>query len=266
MKQKIIQALPSKLFVALKKWGWFGNFPNWESAKQQTKGYDDGLILEKVKNALLQVKNGEAIYERDSVLFDKIEYSWEVLSGLMWVAAQNNGTLNLIDFGGSLGSTYYQNKLFLDALPSVSWNIVEQQNFVKEGTAVFEDDRLKFYSSIEECTTNSKQPVNCILFSSVLQYLEQPFNLLEIAFEQKIQYIIVDRTGFTKNGKNRITVQKVPSKIYDASYPCWLFSEKEFRDFFEKNGYECIVDFSSLDQINIPSEYKGFIFKFKSYA
>ena len=264
MKQKIIQALPSRLFVALKKWGWYGDFPNWECAKKKTKGYDDVLILEKVKNALLKVKNREAVYERDSVLFDKIEYSWELLAGLMWIAAQNKGTLNLIDFGGSLGSTYYQNKSFLDPLDSVSWNIVEQQNFVKEGIVSFEDDVLKFFRSIDECIASSNKAINCVLFSNVLQYIEQPYTLLESVLKYNIQYIIVDKTGFTINKDKRLTIQKVPSKIYDATYPCWFFNKKEFIAMFEKNGYEQIADFPDLDLINIPSVYKGFIFKLKT--
>jgi len=263
MKQKIIQALPSKLFIFIKKWGWYGDFPNWESAKKKTKGYDNDLILEKVKSSLLKVKNGDAVYERDSVLFNNVEYSWEALAGLMWIAAQNKGDLNLIDFGGSLGSTYFQNKLFLDSLDSISWNIVEQQNFVKEGLDSFEDDRLKFYDSIEECITNNKQELNCILLSCVLPYIEQPFALLDEIFKYKIKYIIIDRTSFTKNGKTRLTIQKVPAKIYDASYPCWFFHEKEFTVFFEKNGYEQIACFTNQDQVNIPSTYKGFIFKIK---
>ena len=263
MKQKIIQTLPSKLFLAIKKWGWYGDFPDWESAKKHTKGYDDESILEKVKSSLIKVKNGQAVYERDSVLFDKIEYSWEVLAGLMWIAAQNKGALNIIDFGGSLGSTYFQNKLFLDSLDSVSWNIVEQENFVEEGIKSFEDDTLKFYNSIEECIANSSQTINCILLSCVLPYIEQPFELLSAIFKHKIQYIIVDRTGFTRNGKTRITAQIVPAKIYDASYPCRFFNEEDFIDVFEKNGYEQIACFPALDKINIPSDYKGFIFKIK---
>ena len=264
MKQRIIQALPARLFVALKKWGWYGNFPDWENAKKHTKGYDDGVILDKVKNALLKVKNGQAIYERDSVIFDKIEYSWEVLSGLMWIAAQNKGALNLIDFGGSLGSTYFQNKRFLDSLDSASWNIIEQSNFVEEGIKSFEDNTLKFFYSVEECIAKNENKINCILFACVLQYLEHPFELLKDVFRHKIQYIVVDRVCFTKNGKQRLTIQKVPAKIYNASYPCWFFSEKEFMTLFEENGYECVADFPGSDQINIPSEFKGFIFKLKS--
>jgi len=219
-----------------------------------------------VTSSLLKVKNGEAVYERDSVIFDKIEYSWELLAMLMWIAAQNGGRLNLIDFGGSLGSTYFQNKKFLDTLNKVSWNVVEQPDFVKAGTELFQNEILRFYPSISDCYSNSTEKIDLILFSSVLQYLKNPFDLLKEAFGFNIQYIIVDRTGFTLNNKQRLTVQKVPSRIYEASYPCWFFSEKNLLAFFEESNYELVADFDALDRVNIPSIYKGFVFQLKDYA
>jgi putative methyltransferase (TIGR04325 family) len=184
----------------------------------------------------------------------------------MWVAAQNKGILNVIDFGGSLGSTYYQNKKFLDTLPNVSWNIIEQQNFVKAGIESFQNETLRFYHSISECYSVLNKKIDVILFSGVLQCLKNPFDILKEAFGFGIKYIIVDRTGFTLNNKQRITVQKVPARIYDASYPCRFFSEKDFLAFFEENKYELIADFEALDYVNIPSKYKGFIFELKDYA
>lgn len=262
MKQKIIQALPDKLFVALKQWGWYGSFKSWRDAEEKSIGYGEANILEKVKEALLKVKEGSAVYERDSYLFDKIEYSWELLSALMWIAALNKGHLNLIDFGGSLGSCYFQNKLFLDKLTSVSWNIVEQENFVQTGKDDFEDERLHFFYSIEDCIkAYNKNDVKCVLFSSVLQYLEKPYETIGEVANKKIDYIILDRTGFTYNDTMRLTVQKVYPKIYSASYPCWFFSETELISFLKKKGYKMICDFDSLDTTNIKANYKGFMFQ-----
>ena len=89
---------------------WSGNYTTWEEAQAKCSGYDSDNILEKVKTSLLKVKNGEAVYERDSVLFEDIQYSWAVLAGLQRAALENNGNLCVLDFGGSLGSSYYQNK------------------------------------------------------------------------------------------------------------------------------------------------------------
>ena len=90
-----------------------GNYATWEKARKESGGYDSDRILNKVRSSLLMVKNKEAVYERDSVLFDKVQYSWPLLACLLWIASQKGNRLNLVDFGGSLGSSYYQNRNFL---------------------------------------------------------------------------------------------------------------------------------------------------------
>ena len=94
MKQLIKQLTPPvllNLFRASKKQPdanadegiyWKGNYTSWSDATQNSTGYDAGLILERCKNALAKVRDGEAVYERDSVLFDKVQYSWPLLACL----------------------------------------------------------------------------------------------------------------------------------------------------------------------------------------
>lgn len=107
------------------KYGWHGNYSTWEAAQKDSTGYDAPEILQKVRSSLLKVKKGEAVYERDSVIFEEIQYSWPLLAGLMYAAAKSGGVLKVLDFGGSLGSSYFQNKKFLDGLKDVVWCIVE---------------------------------------------------------------------------------------------------------------------------------------------
>jgi putative methyltransferase (TIGR04325 family) len=238
-------------------YGWHGNFDTWEDAKNRCTGYDSDLIISKVRESLLSVKNGEAAYERDSVLFQKIHYSYAVLSGMMWIAAQNGGRLNVLDFGGSLGSSYYQNKMFLDSLTDVNWCIVEQKGFVKIGIEEFETKKLHFFNNIEDCLESYN--VDVILFSSVLQYLEEPFAMIEKIKGLRIKNIIIDRTPFI-SGKDRLTIQKVMPSIYKASYPCWFFNIRKFEDAFLPE-YKLILDFKALDRANILSEFKGYIYE-----
>lgn len=241
------------------KYGWKGDYKTWEEAKKHTTGYDAPIILEKVKNAMLKVKNGEAVYERDGVLFDKIEYSWPVLSGLLLAAALDKGRLSVLDFGGSLGSSYFQNRKFLKHLSFVSWNIVEQPHFVDEGKKYFEDEVLHFYYDIEECVKDQKP--NVLLLSSVIQYIEKPYEMLERLLFFKFPVVIVDRTLFHTKPGDRITIQIVPPWIYEASYPCWLLDEKCFVSFFQDKGYEMIESFISLGGKAKLYEEKGFIWK-----
>src|SRR5262249_2040710 len=154
--------------------------------------YDASLILDKVIDATLKVKRGEAAYERDSVLFEDIDYNWPVAAGLLWAAARCNGRLAVLDFGGALGSTAYQNSRFLQGLPYVCWNVVEQPHYVAAGRAHVQDETLRFHETIEACASEASP--NAVLLSSVLQYLEDPRAVLARVNRIDPEVIIVDRT------------------------------------------------------------------------
>lgn len=239
-------------------YGLSGDYHSWDEAVAASTGYDSEIILTKTRDALLKVKNGEAVYERDSVLFDEIQYAWPLLAGLMWVAAQSDGRLNVLDFGGSLGSTYLQNRRFLQQLPFVCWNIIEQPRQVAVGKADFEDEQLRFYGDIADCLAETHP--NVIILSGVLQYLERPFDVLQRLVECPCDYLIVDRTPFWEGAQDRLCVQHVPATIYAASYPSWIFSISCFRSFLDKN-WGVITEFSSLDRLGAPVEttWKGLI-------
>jgi len=231
IKSTIKEILPPALLrmlirSPLRRYGWFGNYPSWQAAQMEATGYDSSVILEKVKNSLLKVRNGEAAYERDSVLFDQIEYDWPVLAGLMWVAAQHGGRLSVLDFGGSLGSSFFQNRKFLSALSQVEWSVVEQPHFVKTGVSHFQNEQLKFFNTCEECIAEC-QP-NVILLSSVLSYIEKPYELLEYLSSLQVEFMIIDRLPVIKGDRDQIKLQRVDPEIYPASYPAWFFSKSKF--------------------------------------
>jgi putative methyltransferase (TIGR04325 family) len=260
MNKKIVKDLVPPFFlrkITALFYGWHGNYTSWSDAKNKSTGYNSQDILNKVKASSLAVKTGLAAYERDSLLFDHIEFSFPVLSGLMWIAGLKNGKINVMDFGGSLGSSYFQNKLFLDTLKEVNWCIVEQPDFVKTGIENFEDHRLHFFYSIDDCLKS--YAVDVVLLSSVLQYIEEPYCLLDKIIAQNPEYLIIDRTPFIK-GQDRITVQTVNPRIYRGSYPCWLFNEEKFISSISKT-YNLVLEFDALDKANISSQFKGFIFQ-----
>ncbi len=238
--------------------GLFGDYHDWQEAVRASTGYDGKIILERTKAALLKVKNGQAVYERDSVVFDEIEYAWPLLTGLMRVAAQSGGRLNVLDFGGSLGSTYFQNRAFLCRLAEVRWNIVEQPQHVKTGKECFEDDYLKFYGCVEDCLAEA-QP-NVVILSSVLQYLEHPYDILCRLLGLTCNDIIIDRTPFWGGPTDRLCVQNVPPDIYPASYPSWIFSTRLFRSHLHE-GWEVVAEFDNPDRLDGPVDfaYRGMI-------
>ena len=241
--------------------GFSGNYASWEEAVRVSTGYDSDVILNKVRDSLLKVKRGEHVYERDSVLFDRVQYSWPLLAGLLWIASQKDNRLNLVDFGGSLGSTYYQNRKFLSQLKELHWSIVEQKKFAECGKRDFENEHVKFYDDIEECF--GEQRPDAILLSGVLQYLEKPYALLEKVQSLGFEFILVDRTPFLEKGGDRITVQRVPPEIFPASYPCWFFSREKFLDAMDFR-YRLVEEFEGFEKADVrDSAFKGFLFQRK---
>jgi putative methyltransferase (TIGR04325 family) len=269
-KAKLVvrEIMPPFLWKALKKlnkskeYGFFGDYSSWEEALKDSIGYDSDIILNKVKDALLQVKEGKAVYERDSVLFDKIEYSFPVLATLLRIALENEGKLSVLDFGGSLGSSYYQCRGFLEGVREVHWSIVEQPNFVECGKRYFQDEQLKFYEDIETCLKFETPDI--VLMSGVIQCLEDPYKLIDTFINYEFKYMVFDITAcFLSNESDRLTVQRVNPVIYQGSYPAWIFNESTFIKRFSP-FYDLITDFKSLysaDLERLNAGLKGFIFK-----
>lgn len=199
-----------------------GDFGSWSEAAARSTGYDSQLILERVLAATLKVKNGEAAFERDSVVFNKIEYVWPVTAALMWAAARHDGELNVLDFGGSLGTTYFQNRALLEPLRAVRWGIVEQPAFVEAGRKYVQDERLRFYSSIPACLADGKP--NIVLLSSAIQYLDEPYPVLRSLAAAGASVIVLDRTPISEDDRERIVIQQVHPLIYPASYPMRILS------------------------------------------
>ncbi|HEX9090988.1 MAG TPA: methyltransferase, TIGR04325 family, partial [Anaerolineales bacterium] len=162
------------------------------------------------------------------------------------------------DFGGSLGSTYFQNRAFLSELPGVRWNIIEQSRHVETGKVCFEDDRLHFYSEIAACLADT-QP-NVVLLSAVLQYLERPYTVLDQILGLPCNHVIIDRTPFWAGPTDRLCVQTVPPSIYPASYPSWVFSRQRFQDHLH-DDWKVLVTVDNPDRLAGPIDfiYQGMI-------
>ena len=264
LKQLVKDWLPPAILSLCCRWrkggaSYRGDYATWQEALANSTGYDSNIILEKVSSALMKVKSGEAVYERDSVLFDKVEHSFPLLAGLLRVASENEGKLSVLDFGGSLGSTYFQCRDFLSVLPQLNWCIVEQEKFVGRGRDSFESDQLRFFYTMQE-SVDYIQP-NVALLSSVLQYIQSPYALLKEAANTEIEYIIIDRTPFSRADKDRISIQYVPSEIYASKLSCWIFSLELFKETLS-GSFNLIADFESKDQIDgVDFKFMGSIWR-----
>jgi putative methyltransferase (TIGR04325 family) len=220
-------------------------FGTWTEAASETSGYATEEILERVIAASLEVEHGRAVHERDSVTFDRIQYAWPVLASLLLSAAQHGGSLRLLDLGGSLGSSYRQNRKFLVELAEISWAIVEQPDFVAAGNTHFASEVLSFHETISLAAAT--QP-RVALASSSLQYLEEPYDTLAELSRTSVTSLIIDRTPVHDGVEDVVTLQHVPTIIYPAVYPARILSDKRLREFLVRSGWRLVEEFETLER------------------
>ncbi len=243
-------------------YGFHGDYPDWKMALAASHGYHNPQILTRVKHAALQVKNGLAAYEQDGILHAHHDFQWPILAGLLRIAAQNGNRLTVLDYGGSLGSTYFQNKPFLTSLSELKWLIVEQKAFADWGGKNLQDKHLRFFH--DPGSVLNHQSVDVVLMSSVLPYLENPYEILKEMLSYGIFNMIIDRHPLLEESRrDRLTVQRVRPSIYRASYPAWFFCERKFMDFI-KPHLTIVASFDCPVRSPIKARFKGFILEKKT--
>ena len=237
-------------------------YANWESALKDSKGYYSDAILQQAITKTQLVISGKVAYERDGVVFEDNSYSYQLLALLLRAATENNNKLKVLDFGGSLGSTYYQCRSFLQGIDDLKWCVVEQSHFAESGNRYFANDILSFHNTITD-SIGCHLP-NVVLFSGVLQYLPEPYAILQEAIASKADYILIDRNPFIVKGGTVLSLQKVPKSIVESSYPVWLFNETELKEVFS-GKYSEVATFGALDGTigfgKLKANFKGMIYK-----
>lgn len=221
-----------------------GDYQRFEDASRASAGYDQVEIINRVASATREVIAGRAAMERDGVTFSTMEYPWPLAAALLRQAAVD-GALRVLDFGGSLGSTYRQCQPLIPTNIPVAWAIVEQSHYVKTGREQFSTPALTFHESPESAIA-AIQPTVLIL-SSVLPYLPDPHETLRHLIKiGRWSTIILDRTIVWEEA-DRLTIQHVPKSTYgvSCSYPAWIFNRaKLVQDL--GNEMEVIAEFPAI--------------------
>jgi putative methyltransferase (TIGR04325 family) len=266
VKRNIIkQILPPILLLLVKKIinrnssNFERGFNSWSEASANISSYNTSEVFDKTLNASRMVRDGKVAYERDSFLFNKVQYDFKLLSSLLLIANIQN-RLNVVDFGGALGTSFKQNKKYLDCLQiPKKWAVIEQLEFVRIGKDEFQTDTLVFFESLSQI----KFDVDVVLFGSSLCYLENAYEILDEIKTLLPKFILIVRTPFSDSVDDDIWIQNVPKHIYDASYPVWIFSESKLLAYLADN-YALFEEWDDDLQAYEEIHTKGFLLRKKS--
>lgn len=267
-KDRIISIIKNTLYMLRgnkKVLDFYGEYSSWEDAQKACKGYDTNTIFEKVKSAAIAVRNGDAYFERDSCLFYEKQTNFPILAILLSIYMEL-GELRVLDFGGSLGSMYFQHKDVFKYLENkLKWTIVEQEHFVEFGKKELSDEILNFEYKICDVVA-----CNCIIFASSLQYIKNYDEILLEAVAHKCKYIIIDRTPMSS--AEWISIEQVHEPIYEASYPIRIFDKERLigqDGILWQNGYKLVEQWipNTQERFSIDKRkciFESFLFKFNS--
>jgi len=205
-------------------WRWFvGDFASWAEAASRTTGYGDPSILARVRVATQDVREERAQFERDGVAFANAVPEPDLLDCFSRIAGGTTmRPVRVVDFGGSLGSTWWRHRDALRRLGAWQWCVVEQPSFVDLGRAEAQTDELRFFHSIEEVLQAGA--VDVMFSSTTLQYLAEPHAWLRRYAGAGIPWILLNNVPLHTSAADRIAIQRVPPSLGAASYPVWFFN------------------------------------------
>lgn len=241
---------------------YLGDYQDWDSAQKECNGYDDDVILNKVIYSMDKVLCGEAAWERDGFLFYEKKYIYSICAAILRCALQNNNKgVRVLDIGGALGSTYFQNRDYLADVKNLEYVVAEQDSFAEYGYQNLQDGILRFIRSGERYADYGKFDI--VLMSASLQYIPQYKDILSKIISLKPRYIILDRMLISD--RYRICKETVPEAIYKSSYPVMILEENDILNFWG-DMYELVEkDISSVPEeaffVDGKAESRLFVFR-----
>ena len=209
----------------------------------------------------MKVSGGIIEFEQDTIIQDTINYSPTILAFIILALSRHKDKLDIIDFGGSLATNYFQNRKVLQHLEQTqfTWNVIERPVLAKLGREHLSNANLHFFSSLREAMNSSNGASDCFLFSGSLQYVAEPLVVLDEVIGLGAKLVALDRLLVSPEDGPQVFIQHPnPEMHYPATYPVWCFSKKAFIRNLVSKGFTLVDNFTHNP--NAHFDHCGMIF------
>lgn len=194
-----------------------------------------------------------------------------------FINSSGKKNITVLDFGGACGVHYYEVRNLLPETTSLKWIVVETEQMVLSAkTKGLANAELSFIPHLENVTAS----IDFVYSSSTLQYVSDPYALLQNLTALKASTILFNRMLFNSTDEDIITVQrsllsangpgKLPLGYNDRSikYPHFAMSFDKMNSVMNSNGYKCLSEFDEssgkISLGNTKTMGKGLLYVLKA--
>ncbi len=206
--------------------GIYESFDQAIAAAPKTKpiGYDDEALADS--------------YARD--LDETIrQYDYPVL---FWMQKLLTDGTNVFDFGGNVGTHYFQYRGYLQLTDTVTWTVLDLPEIVKAGKHRHSEQNLFFTDDV-----NQVRQADILLASGVVQYIED-FSTFVSTLNFQPPHLLINRLPLY-DGERFVTLQNGGNVFY----PQYVFNRARFIRSIEDIGYRLVDEWIDyIDSCFIP--------------
>ena len=226
--------LPPKIKVwvraLLSRFTGFRKVESWESAVRKSSGYESVNVIEPIVAAARRLQS-----DSQTSFVSNSRYQ-QIAAGMLFSISQERFNIGepirVLDVGGAGADYFYQFQKFAPQI-NFDWTVLETPALAEAMANEFGRNltNLRWLDSIK----NTRETYDVVLCSSVLQYVENPFELLAILVK-KSKFVIINRIPLVGSPEHFYAVQNIITNGKRSSYPVHFFSEKAFLTELTQHG------------------------------
>lgn len=209
---------------------WEGVYASFGEAPASGKGFDGETWI---SNSLQKIASLRDEAAQGCVVPPPGNYRHCLLPLLAALVYNEQGRARILDFGGSIGFTYYQTLCGLPQRDKLEYHIVERENVCRAGREFFkaENGGPEFFAELPQ----GESAYDIVYMGSAMQYVEDWKGLLaRLCALSRKHLLLVDVPAGTI--PTFVSVQH----YYGAKIPVWFFDLREILHAADSSGYEPI--------------------------
>lgn len=217
---------------------WEGVYSNFQDVPEIGPGFRGGKWIE---NSLKKIYALREIAEKENIIPEVTRYRESILPVVASMAYNEKGEIKILDFGGSLGFTYYQVIQSLPSAENFEFHIVENEAVCEAGREFFkQNEKIIFYSDLP----NSNKRFDIIHMSSSIHYVEKWQDIIARMRLYQPRYIL-----FTDLLAGNIPTYASIQNYYGSKIPVWFLNVDEVIKTMESQQFKIIFKATYISKI-----------------